>query len=305
MRTKPVHLMNQLRLSLIDFNHIVPLLGLQNPAYMECLLMQLVDSIRRISYVEFLRDKVNSDSCINPNLGRFNPIKAAAWHRANGNFDEACWLTFLITQFSKNKFTGWQLIQGIYSGLGQVLWDWPTVSQNPQLVADWIDQNQVALKSRGKFGNHRKYESLKFDKTGITIMSYVDWVGVNHNHMERFAALEPANDSRERFQIFYNSLNAVYRFGRTARFDHVTMLGKLGLADVEPDSVYMHGATGPYTGGNLLFTGDENAGISREQLEDQLGALEAHLQLRFGMQILEDALCNWQKKPDDYTYFNG
>lgn len=298
--------MAPLRESLADFNLMVPLLGLTNPLYRECFIMQLVDSIRRISYVEFIRGRANSDTCTNPNLELFNPIKAAAWHNAHGNFDEACWLTFLITQFSKNKSTGWRLVQDIYGGLGDLVWDWPTVSHNPGLFAEWIDNHQDLLRSRGKFGNHRKYESLKYDKTGITILSYVEWVGANHDHTERFASLEPAShDSRHRFQLFYNSLNEVYRFGRTAKFDHVTMLGKLGLADVEPDSVYMHGASGPYTGGNLLFAGNEDAGISREDLNDQLSALEIHLNLRFGMQVLEDALCNWQKSPDIYIYFSG
>jgi len=306
MRVKPPYLINQLRLSLIDFNHTIPLIGLQNPANMDCFLMQLVDSIRRIEYVEFLRDKQNSNDCINPNMEAFNPIKAAAWHRANGNFDEACWLTFFITQFSKNKFTGWNLVQDIYSGMGHVIWDWPTASGNPMLMAQWISDNQDSLRARGKFGNHRKYESLKFEKTGVTIISYVDWIGATHSHAQHFLTLEPVNDDpRERFQSFYNSLNVVYRFGRTAKFDHITMLGKLRLADVEPDSVYMHGASGPYNGANLLFTGNEHAGLERTQLEDQLSALEAHLQLRFGMQILEDALCNWQKSPSVYQYFNG
>jgi len=306
MRIKPQQLMNQLRAKFIDFNHMIPMLGLNNPLQMECFLMQLVDSIRRIEYVEFIRGKANDHTCADPHLDGFNPIKAAAWQRANGNFDEACWLTFLITQFSKNKFTGWQLVHDIYGGLGQFLWDWPTVSQNPGLLAAWINENQDLLRSRGKFGNHRKYESLKFEKTGVTILSYVDWVGADHDHAECFNSLDPeSHESRDRFQLFYNSLNDIYRFGRTAKFDHVTMLGKLGLADVEPDSVYMHGASGPYAGGNLLFAGAETAGIPREQLNDQLSALEAHLELPFGMQILEDALCNWQKQPANYKYFSG
>jgi len=306
MRVKPAQQMNQFRQSLNDFEHIMPMPGLHGAANMSCFLMQLIDSIRRIEYVEFLRDKQNSNTCINPHVGQFNPIKAASWHRATGNYDEACWLTFLITQFSKNKFTGWQLVQDIYGGLGQTLWEWQTVIQNPGLLADWIDLNQDTLRSRGKFGNHRKYESLKREKTGTTIMSYIDWIGPAQNHAQHFTTLEPpSNNRRQRFQSFYNSLSAIYRFGRTAKFDYVTMLGKLGLVDVEPDSVYMNGASGPYTGANLLFTGNEDAGLPRAQIEDQLAALEAHLQLRFGMQILEDALCNWQKNPGNYRYFSG
>jgi len=33
--------------------------------------------------------------------------------------------------------------------------------------------------------------------------------------------------------------------------------------------------------------------------------LEAELQIPMGMQVLEDALCNWQKSPDLFVPFRG
>jgi len=50
-------------------------------------------------------------------------------------------------------------------------------------------------------------------------------------------------------------MNDVERFGRTAKFDYLTMVGKLGLAAIEPGSTYMQGATGPLKGARLLFGG--------------------------------------------------
>jgi hypothetical protein len=83
------------------------------------------------------------------------------------------------------------------------------------------------------------------------------------------------------------------------------MMGKLGLIDVEPNSVYMNGATGPFAGAQLLFTGQLAGPLSRHELEHNLDLLDGHLNLPFGMQILEDALCNWQKSPAAYVYFSG
>jgi hypothetical protein len=100
-------------------------------------------------------------------------------------------------------------------------------------------------------------------------------------------------------------MNAVIRFGRTAKFDYLTMVGKLQLAAIEPGSTYMGGATGPLRGAKLLFGGNISANISKKTLEEWLIELESHLGLFFGMQILEDALCNWQKSPDRYVYFGG
>ena len=48
-------------------------------------------------------------------------------------------------------------------------------------------------------------------------------------------------------------MDALKRFGRTARFDYLTMVGKLGLANIAPGSPYMVGATGPLKGAALLF----------------------------------------------------
>jgi hypothetical protein len=82
------------------------------------------------------------------------------------------------------------------------------------------------------------------------------------------------------------------------------MIGKLGLAPIEPDSTYMSGATGPLNGARLLFLGSPTAnGATPRQLDRWLVELEA--QLGVGMQVLEDSLCNWQKSPDDFRRFRG
>ncbi|MDB5281903.1 MAG: hypothetical protein JWO06_978, partial [Bacteroidota bacterium] len=107
------------------------------------------------------------------------------------------------------------------------------------------------------------------------------------------------------FDALYNKMSAVISFGRMGKFDYLAMIGKLSLAPIEPGSAYMLGATGPVPGGRLLFCGDENAHLTIPDLEALLINLNAHLNLFFGMQVLEDALCNWQKSPGDYKYFGG
>jgi hypothetical protein len=81
------------------------------------------------------------------------------------------------------------------------------------------------------------------------------------------------------------------------------MLGKLDLAAVEPGSAYLGGATGPVSGARLLFAGDKGADLSPDYLDTQLVELDARLGV--GMQVLEDALCNWQKSPANFRPFRG
>ena len=82
------------------------------------------------------------------------------------------------------------------------------------------------------------------------------------------------------------------------------MIGKLGLAPIEPGSTYMIGATGPLSGVRRLFLGSPTAGgATPRQLDAWLVQLEA--QLGVGMQVLEDSLCNWQKSPAEFRRFRG
>jgi hypothetical protein len=164
--------------------------------------------------------------------------------------------------------------------------------------------NQNRLRQDGvarAFGNHRKYQSLDANSangTGAAITSYVAWVRPYGTHAKMFqaAAAAAGHDRRRTFDDLYRSMSAVASFGRTARFDYLTMIGKLGLAPIVPGSTYMTGATGPLAGARLLFTGDARAAVAARQLNGWLVDLEAALGV--GMQVLEDSLCNWQKNPE-------
>jgi hypothetical protein len=118
------------------------------------------------------------------------------------------------------------------------------------------------------------------------------------------AALEQSNaDSRKAFDHLYCSMDDVIAFGRTAKFDYLTMVGKLGLAQIEPGIPYLDGSTGPLRGARLLFGGSRTANINVHTLDKWL--TEVGITLNVGMQVLEDALCNWQKSPGKFIPFRG
>ena len=96
---------------------------------------------------------------------------------------------------------------------------------------------------------------------------------------------------------------AVSSFGRTARFDYLSMIGKLELANIRPDSVHFGAATGPVDGAKLLFYGSTQADVSMKRLEIAADQLSTHLQL--DKQVMEDSLCNWQKSPTIPKGFRG
>lgn len=307
MRPSDVQLTNDLIARLNSFQHIQPMPGIATQASLNCLVKQMVDSVRRIKYVAIINNKNHSNTVCDPMSNAFDPIKAAAWHRQNGDVNEAAWLVFLATHFGKNRRTKWQLVKNIYGALGQrAPWTWNNIQGHIPAFRNWLSQNESTVKVNANFGNHHKYESIDAlgnNGTGEAIATYINWVSAAGDHTQLFAnaAVNCNHNCRLTFAELYEAMNVVKRFGRTARFDYLTMVGKLGLAQIEPDSTYMHGATGPYDGAQLLFGSKQKKAV----FNTWLNALEAHLGLYYGMQVLEDSLCNWQKSPNNYIYFGG
>lgn len=312
MRPGDIFLSQQIKQRLLEFDEAIqPLPGIKNTLNLNCFIEQIIDSIRRIKYVTTIRDKQLSHFYIDPFNTYFDPLKAASWYRQKGNINEAFWLIFLVTHCGRNKRTGWNLVKELYKdNSNNKTWDWKNLTSNFNLYRNWLQENSNRIKNNSKFGNHRKYQSLDAFSpvgTGSAIGSYIEWVGpdMNHQTLINSAKKEIGNNPRALFDFLYNTMKEVISFGRTAKFDYLTMIGKMGLANIEPGSTYMNGSTGPKSGARLLFFGNIKANINEMELNNLLNQLEAHLNIYYGMQVLEDALCNWQKNPSTYVYFRG
>jgi hypothetical protein len=317
MKTSEQALGRKLASRLISFDaHEHPLPGVHSQASKAAFTEQLIDSIRRVRYLAVMRSRSISPKRIDPATDFFDPLKAAVIHRQRGNLDEACWLVFLATHCGKSGKTGWRLTRDLYGSLQQgKIWNWDAVSEQPQKFATWVEKNYLILSGgdgvRRNFGNHRKYETLKPGKPkspANVVASYVTWIGPSRRHVDLFQTAQAKTDADPRsvFNYLYRSMNGVAGFGRTGRFDYLTMLGKMGLAPVEADSAYMQGATGPLAGGRLLFKGRKEAHISVRELDSLFLRLGEHLQVGpQAMQVMEDAICNWQKSPTKFVRFTG
>jgi hypothetical protein len=300
-------------------SHTRALPGIQDPVCRTVFLEQILESIHR---VEFIRrgvlyrgdePRVLDSRRADPASDLFDPIKGAAIRAREGNHDDACWLIFLFTHFGKHLNTKYGLIRDVYGALGKgPIWDWARTSTDPEAFRRWLAAKQETLRFDGVaryFGNHRKYLSLDPDSpggTGKAVVTYVGWISPHGNHATLFgrAAEAGAEDQRRAFDVLYRSMNVVASFGRTGRLDYLSMIGKLGLAAIQPGSTYMTGATGPLIGARLLF-GEAADKAKPKHIDGWLVELEAALGLEMGMQIIEDALCNWQKRPAEFSPFRG
>lgn len=287
-----------------------PLPGIAAPEDCEALIEQLLESVHRVKFVAVLRTRELSELRAEPqNELLFDPLKAAILEKNRGNTEEAFWLTFLFVHFGKSSKGGWRYAREVYGRLGEgTKWDWASISADADGFRKWLTAHFNILTRTdvpGGFGNHRKYETLdpaSPNGTATVVESYVKWVDPPRTHQQLVdqACEETDGDPKRAFDHLYYSMDAVARFGRTARFDYLTMLGKLGLAGIEAPSAYLSQATGPLRGAKLLFgTEMENPGT----LDRWLVELDTYL--RVGMQVLEDSLCNWQKSPSKFKPFRG
>ena len=294
-----------LETQLLEFHHQnTRLPGVAHPENMLAFVWQLIDSIQRVSYVQAIQMRPISASRSDPKSPFFDPIRAAV-AMSQQQPEEAFWLVFLATHCGRHLRTEWKLAAELYGALEDAPWTWARVLHDPQAYADWVEDHHANFK--GKFGNHRKYESLKPGPkgTGAIIRSYVAWVQGfgSHKAMIAQAQAKAKNNHRQAFGVLYDQMRSVLRFGRTGRFDYLTMLGKVGLANIEANSTYMDHATGPKRGAKLLFDGQIDSKTAARVLEQRVAALEQHLGV--GMQVMEDAMCNWQKSPNRYVPFRG
>lgn len=285
--------------------------GIPSTLERDALVAQMVDSIARINYVRTIAKRPISPERLNPkNIKMFDPLRAAIQCMRNDNEDEAFWLIFLFVHCGKHLTKGYALLRMIYGALDDnFVWTWERFTQKPNDFSIWLGQHMDAILQRRQkfpFGNHRKYESVT--QLDTVLSSYAAWVASNNSHQQFIAEAKAkvGDNPKILFEHLYKSMDAVHRFGRTAKFDYLTMLGKIGLVDIEPPVAYMIDATGPARGASLLFRGQAGNNISsqqRRELEQLSVTLEATLGV--GMQVMEDSLCNWQKSPAQYVPFRG
>ena len=160
----------------------------------------------------------------------------------------------------------------------------PGWQPTPPDFRTWLAANQDALKTDGiirQFGNHRKYESMKTknpgDGCGGTELCHLG--SPPRTHAELFRAL---SSRRRRWEAclrnLYRSMGSVISFGRTAKFDYLTMIGKLNLAPIEPGPSLQTERPAPSGAPASFSSGVRPQPAPRpRQLDDWLVELDAQL----------------------------
>ncbi len=281
------------------------LAGISNEKAAWCFVHQIEESKRRERYINLLCRRGVDSSTTDPASQAFDPIKCAIFHLQSGLIEDACWMIFLATYFGRHRSLKWQLCAEVYRGEDGIVWNWDRVRQEFDEFSAWTTRyGTLANSTRNTlgFGNHRKYESIK--RTASAVESYINWVQKSGTHEQLLAySKTTAHPTGVAFDALYRRLACVISFGRMARFDYLLLLIRIGLLDDKPTSLYLSGATGPLQGGRLLVSGQIDSDLSPLDLDQILIRLGESLDV--GCDVLEDAICNWQKSPRKFVPFRG
>lgn len=294
----------RIRHELVVARNALGLVGIPTDAEVDTLALQFIASLRREDYYRLVQQKPIAAHRADPNSPTFDAERAVAYHMQQGDVEEAGWLIFLMTHFAWHAGTGWRRLRDVYGRLGNGIWDWAAVSANPAAFYQWLGANWANV--GGAFGNHRKYESLRPNASrsmAAVVADYLRWIGPNGHQAFFGAAVHAAgNDPHTIFAHLYHSMNVV-SFGRLARFDYLSLIGRYGVTPIEAGSAFLDGATGPARGARLLLDGNRASGTANDVLQATLTLLDQRLQV--GMAVMEDALCNWQKSPTVFVHYVG
>jgi hypothetical protein len=205
----------------------------------------------------------------------------------SGDYNEALWRGFLAGHFGSDK-DGYESAARLLCAFGdKPVWTWERVSLDLVTFRQWLTDYKEDLATL-KFANHRKYESKKPDELFKVLNDFIKWVKISGRTPWQAFAVTETNAPEAQFDSLYKSLKDVWRFGRTARFDMLHLLGDLGILSIKPGSCYLIGSTGPLKGAQKLWGKQRPKQLS--DLADQTARL-----LGIPMNVFEDALCNWQK----------
>lgn len=290
-----------------SFSGSCRLVGLTNDIRIDMLVAQIIDSVRRIEYLRLVAARAKSPALHTPYSGSFEPFGGAVVLNNAGKIDDAYWLLYLATHFGKHKDDGWNLTEDFYGRFGQGgVWDWASAKQDPAAIAKWLAKIYPSGTTSGRsrrFGNHRKFETLKpgTKGTGHALSTYISWINQFGSHQAMIASAQKfvGQNPQAVFAYLYKSLSKVAKLGRLGKFDLLCNWSNLMIAPIFPDKSYISGSTGPRAGAALLFGG--NCTVS--QLDTCCSALGHHLKV--SPQVIEDSLCNWQKSPEKYAFFRG
>lgn len=257
---------------------------------------QTNDSIRRIEVYKLYKSRANKAVKDKQEfIYTSNPFVLA--QREDLSFEERIWIIYLATYFGKSNKSKWTLFERAAFDRNRTLISFHSIISDLDKYFKYLASFDFF--GQCQFSNHRKFTAKRlYGDNGFfqSVNFFVD-------NIKMYLPNEKIS-----FDKMYKLSRNIPNFGRLAGFDFTSSLVKCGFNVEEPKSMYAENSTGPLQGLKLIL-GMTNSNTSREaqiKLSKELvDWFIENSEIFMVGQVLEDAICNWQKDTRKYTKYSG
>ena len=264
----------------------------------EVLSLQTIDSIRRISIYDTYAEKAKKAEALElPYYDTYNPFTLS--QRDSLNLSSKVWYIYLATYFGKSNKSKWKLFNNAAFRNDKSLIELSYILENREEYYDYL--KSFDFFAEANYSNHRKFTKKSMDgKLGV--LSSIDFF------LDNISQFTFSPDSAE-FDLAYKRAMSIPTFARMSAFDFTSSLCKCGLNVDDPISMYHESSTGPLRAlKDLLELSGQDGPSKASQIEFGNNLLDwfiGNSDIKVVAQVVEDAICNWQKSPNQYERYYG
>ncbi len=260
------------------------------------LARQTHDSIRRIDIYRSYKER--ADQAVNKKLD-FNhtSIPFVLAQRSDLSQNNSLWVLYVATYFGKSNQSKWELFNRATFDNNRSIMLFEDIQKDLRKYFNYL--GSFDFFAGCSYSNHRKFTAKRL--TGEKgVFGSMEYFVKNVNEF----SLKDRTD----FHSMYKAAQKIPNFGRLAAFDFSSSLVKCGFMVEEPESMYGEDSTGPLNAIGLLMKLTNQNSSSKAKLDlcsDLMKWFQKNTNIFMVGQVLEDAICNWQKNPSTYIRYKG
>lgn len=260
------------------------------------LARQTEDSIRRIEIYDSYRLKAEkATESQAPFTHTSNPLVLA--QRSDLSLNNRVWVLYLATYFGKSDKSNWELFKRASFREDKSLIGFKEIQSDPNAFFDYL--SSIDFFNGCDYSNHRKFTAKHLDGPKGVFRS-MKYVIENINVYSQGKIFE--------FEDMNKLALKIPNFGRLAAFDFTSTLVKCYCNVNEPKSMYAEDSSGPLNGLRLILKKTNNETSVKAQIQlsyDLMEWFSKNSSIFMLGQVLEDAVCNWQKNTIVYKRYTG
>lgn len=207
------------------------------------------------------------------------------------------WVLYIATYFGKSSKSNWELFNRATFDNNRSIMLFEDIRKDLNKYFAYL--YSLNFFDGCAYSNHRKFTAkrLKGQKGVFESMEYIV------ENIDQYSV-----ENKMDFDSMYKLAQKIPNFGRLAAFDFSCSLVKCGLNIEEPQSIYGEHSTGPLNAIGLLLQVTNNSSSSEAKLRlcsDLMQWFQNNSTIFMVGQVLEDAICNWQKNTLHYIQYRG